>query len=257
MPMKDRVPTWVDSWLENNFDLLSTDLQQKILLERERWRVDAEAAQRAREALLNRLVASVDVIASTTMPELKFYTLDKAIDITARAITETLHDIPASMAHTSEYWADTLSKHQERLRALVELGRLSVFDMRTAGTSVLEPGLPDWEQCANLGLARSGMVDFARCQGVEISDAQRPEKTSKKKQDKMLAVIAALICLRNQPRSDVAISKQIETWTALKWAKDEIRVDARTINNYIKEIGETLGLSRKALGLPEREDSSE
>lgn len=253
MPMKDKALTWVDPWLEHNFDLLSADLQQKILSERERWRVDAAAAQRTREALLNRLVASVDVITSTTMPELKFYTLDKAIDITARAITEALHDIPASKAHTSEYWADTLSKHQERLRALVELGRLSVFDTNTSGACVFESGLPDWAKCGNLGLSRSGIVDFARCQGVEIRGAQEPERKSTKNYNTMLKVMATLIYLRNEPKSDGAISTEIESRSQLMG----IAVSARTVTNYIADIGKTLEISRKKLGLSDREDASD
>lgn len=252
--MKDNVPTWLDPWLGHNFDLLSAQMKQSIVAERERWRVDAEAAQRAREVLLNRLVTSIDVITSTTIPDQRFYALDTAIDITARAITLALHDIPASEVDTSEYWVDTLAKHQERLRALVELGRLVVFDVRTASPSVFESGLPEWAQCANLGLTRSGMVDFARCQGVEIGDAQEPQRVNTKKQRTMLKVIAALIYLRNRPRSDFAISKEIEIWTR---SIEETAVTARTVTSYIKEIGEVLGISRAKLGLTERDDASD
>jgi len=252
MPMKDNVPTWVDTWLEQNFDLLAPDLQQKILSERERSRLDSEAARRAREASLDRLVASVDVITSTVIPVQHFYTLDQAVDITARAITQALHDIPPSDVHTSEHWADTLAKHQNRLRALVELGRLAVFDVHTAGTCVFEYGLPDWAKCFNLGLTRSGVVDFARCQGVEIREVERPERVSTKKQRAMLKVIAALIHLRNQPKSHLAITKEIENWTE---SIEGGAVTARTVTSYIKEIEDALGLSRKDLGLSGRDDA--
>jgi len=251
MPLKDNVPTWVNPWLEHNFDLLSADLQQKILSERERWRVDAEAAQRARDALLGRLVASVDVIASTTIPHQPFYTLDTAIDITARAITAALHDIPVDAVHTSEYWVNTRARHWERLRALVELGRLPVFDIRTGSTYVSESGLPDWPQCDGLGLARSGMVDFARFQGVEVGHVPGSEHEGRKKQNTMLKVVAALIHLRTEPRSDLAVSKEIERWTQQK----DMYVSARTVTNYIKEIEKSLGLSRKDLRLTDRDDA--
>lgn len=253
MPTTDNVPTWIDPWMEQNFNLLSAPMQQSILAERGRWRVEAEAAQRAREASLNRFVASIDLITSTTISDQPFYTLHKAIEITARAITVALHGIPADEVETSEYWFDTLAKHQERLRALIELGRLAVFDVRTAAACMFESGLPDWTQCAYLGLTRSGMVSFARCQGVEIGDDQKPEKTSKKKQDTMLRVVAALIYLRNQPRSSVAISKEISNWTERRG----INVTAKTVNNYITDIGNDLGVSRTELGLTERDDASD
>ncbi|PQV51913.1 hypothetical protein [Paraburkholderia sp. BL21I4N1] len=254
MPMKDNVTTWVGSWHEQNFDLLAPDLQQKILSEHERLRLASEAEQRAREASLDRLVASVDVVTSTAIPVQHFYTLDRAVDITARSIIHALHDIPPSEAHTSEYWADTLAKHQVRLRALVELGRLAVFDVRTAGTCVFEHGLPDWAKCSNLGLTRSGVVDFARCQGVEICEVERPERVSTKKQRTMLKVIAALIHLRNQPKSHLAIAKEIENWTE---SIEDGAVTARTVTSYIKEIEDALGLTRQKLGLSGREDASD
>lgn len=252
MPMKDNVPTWLEPWHEFNVDLLSAEMRQLVLAEQERWRAEREQKRQEQAALLNRLVASVDVIASTAIPELKFYTLDDAVDITARAITAALHDVHASEAHTSEYWADTRARHQERLRALIELGRLNVFDTNTGSMSPIESRLPDWAECANRGLTRSGMVDFARCQGVEIIDSVELARNSTKKQNTMLKVIAALLYLRNQPQSDIAISKQIERWA--ESIDGELHVTSRTVTSYIKEIRKTLGLSRKELGLPEREE---
>lgn len=251
MPLEDRAPTWLDPWFEHNFALLSADLQQKILAERERWRAEVEATQRAREAVLSRLVTSVDVITSAAIPDRPFYALNDAVEITARAIVEALHDIPAGDAHTSEYWSDTLSKHRERLCALAELGKLTVFDVRTASVCMVEFEPPDWKNCENLGLTRSGMVDFARCQGIDVMGAQEAEHKRTKKQNTMLRVVAALIYLRNEPPSDLAISKEVETWTQLR----EMNVSARTVTNYITEIGEALGLSRKELGLTDREDA--
>lgn len=251
--MKDRAPTWLTPSLERDFDLLSADMKQSILEERERWRVDAESTRHANEASLNRLVKSIDVIAWATIPDQPFYTLHKAIEITARAITVALHGISASEVETSEYWTDTLAKHQERLHALVELGRLDVFDIHTAGACAFESGLPDWAQCANLGLTRSGMATFARSQGVEIGDDQKPGKTNKKKQDTLLRVVAALIYLRNQPRSGLAISTEIANWTE----GQGINVSSKTVNNYITDIEKELGLSRKELCLSERGDVSD
>ncbi|WP_301235479.1 hypothetical protein [Pandoraea cepalis] len=247
------MPTWLEPWHEFDFNLLSADMQQKVIAERQRWRQEVEAQQQARETLLNRLVTSVDIIASASVQDQTFYTLDNAVDITARAITAVLHDIPAEGAHTSEYWSDTCARHRERLRALVELGRLPVFDLRTGSAYVSESGLPNWTLCEGLGLARSGMVDFARCQGVEVREAQESEHKGTKKQNTMLRVVAALIHLRGEPRNDLAISKEIESWTEQR----DICVSARTVTNYIKEIEKSLGLSRRELGLSGREDASD
>jgi hypothetical protein len=249
MPLKSNVPTWLEPWHEFNLDLLSAEMRQQVIAERQRWRQEVEAEQRTRDALLNRLVTSVDTIASTTVPDQPFFSLDTAVDITARAIIAALHDISADDAHTSEYWTDTCAKHRERLCALAELGRVPVIDMRTGSPDSYPHGLPDWAQCANLGLDRSGLGEFARCQGVEIGDAHKPEKISKKKQDGMLRVIAALLYLRNQKPSGLAISQEIEKWTQ---TVEGGAITARTVTSYIKEIGEVLGISRKELGLPER-----
>ncbi|MPV64383.1 hypothetical protein [Burkholderia sp. BE17] len=251
MTMKDKAPTWLEPWHEFNLDSLSADMQQKVLAERQRWQQDVEARQRARETLLNRLVASIDIITSTTLPNQPFFSLDTTVDITARAITAALHDIPTDEAHTSEYWADTCARHRERLRALVELGRLPVFDLSTGSTYVYESGLPDWTQCDGLGLVRSGAVDFARCQGVEVRDAQESQHKGTKKQNTMLKVMAALIQLRHQPRSELAISKEIENWTQQMGEP----VSARTVTNYLREIEESLGWSRRVLGLNDRENT--
>jgi hypothetical protein len=97
------------------------------------------------------------------------------------------------------------------------------------------------------------MVDFARCQGVEVSGAQESERKGTKKQNTMLKVVAALIHLRNQPRSGLAIAKEIENWTQ---SIEGGTVTARTVTSYIKEIEEVLGLSRQKLGLTDREDTS-
>ncbi|PRY03209.1 hypothetical protein [Paraburkholderia sp. BL25I1N1] len=252
MPMKDNVSTWLEPWHEASLDLLSVDMRERVIAELDRRNREVERKQQERETSLNRLAASVDIITSAAISDEPFYRLDKAIDITARAITEALHEVPAEEAHTSEYWAKTLANHRERLRALVELGRLTVFDMHSAGTCVFESGLPDWAQCNHLGLARSGMVDFARCQGVDISSgAHKPEKISKKKQDTMLKVIAALLYLRYRPQTKLAIATEIENWT--QSIDGDVAVTARTVTGYIKEIGESLGLSRKDLGLIDRD----
>jgi len=249
MPLKSNVPIRIEPWHEVSFDLLSAEMQQLVIAERQRWRQEVEAEQRTREALLNRLVASVDIIASTTVPDQPLFSLDEAVDITARAIIATLHDILANDAHGSEHWANTCAKHRERLCALVELGRVPVIDMRTGSPDSYPHGLPGWAQCGHLGLDRSGLREFANCQGVEIGDAHKPEKISKKKQDAMLKVIAALLYLRNQKPSGLAISQEIENWTQ---SVEGGAITARTVTSYITEIGKVLGISRKELGLPER-----
>jgi hypothetical protein len=70
----------------------------------------------------------------------------------------------------------------------------------------------------------------------------------------MLKVIAGLLYLRNQPRAKSAIAAEIENWSH---STNGVTVTARTVTGYIKEIGETLGLTRKMLGLSEREETPE